>query len=90
MQNILETRVLKKFGLYLAIGIGGYGSLLAVLLGGMWVSYHYFDSPAPFIISLFVAAGLSAIYMMANEKVKYERIRWTTCIKKVQKCSEKS
>lgn len=73
--NILDTRVLKKFGIYLAMAIGGYGGLLAFFLGCMWLSYHYFDSPVPFVLSLFGMLALAGIFMMANERVKSERIK---------------
>ena len=73
MQNIIDTRVLKKFGLYIGVWTSCVATGFAVLLGGMWLSVHYFDSPAPFVIGLFTIGLISSVFMMAKERVEYER-----------------
>lgn len=74
LKIITDTRILKKFALYIAVFIGGYGGVLAFFLGCMWLSYYYFDSPIPFFLLLFGLTGLSGIFMIAKEKVDRERM----------------
>ena len=73
MQNLIDTRVLKKtikyLGIAAAIIIGSIGGMLCL----MWASIQLFDSFAPLTILLFTLSIFTFVYMMAKEKVDAER-----------------
>ena len=73
MQNLIDTRVLKKtikyLGIATAIIIGSIGGMLCL----MWASIQLFDSFAPLTGLLFTVSIFTFVYMMAKEKVDAER-----------------
>ena len=73
MQNLIDTRVLKKAIKYLAVWCGIIVGSIASMLGLMWISIQLFDSFAPLTILLFTLSIFTFVYMMAKEKVDAER-----------------
>ena len=73
MQNLIDTRVLKKTIKYLVVWSSIMIGSIAIMLGLMWVSIQLFDSFAPLTILLFTLSIFTFVYMMAKEKVDAER-----------------
>ena len=73
MQNIVDTRVLKKTAKYVALILGiGLGSL-AFFVGLLSLSYHLFDSTVPAFMFMGFCGFVYGVYMLALEKVEAER-----------------
>ena len=73
MQNLLDTRILKKTIKYLFIWLGGIIGVIATFVILLGLSYRYFDSAVPFFILLFGSSMLVITYMMAKDAVDQER-----------------
>ena len=73
MQNTIDTRLLKKFSIYMVYGIliisGAFGSLLGLMI----LSYYLFDSAVPFGFLLSFVGLTGCVYLMAKDKVESER-----------------
>ena len=73
MQNIIDTRVLKKTAKYVALILGvGIGSL-AFFVGLLSLSHHLFDSTIPAFMFMGFCGFVYGVYMLALEKVEAER-----------------